>query len=436
MSTMSFGRIGLAAAYGGDDYAMAAPLSWDSSGSTLTLSGLQTAPTTDAGWYDIVQWRDAMLGYDPTLNGGDEPVIPLTLPNLEDDNLDGFYRVRSVSVGLPPGSLGTWEAPGYLAIPWSATLERVGHFKSSNNESLMVYGLRANLHGITTSDRLVAVPSGSLWSMARTGTRSTADPGTSLAYELVSTGASGTFSHRYQAGEFGHYVGAARIEAQGYEWRPMPGRRSFSNAGFVRLSNGLVRVKAGPVGGSGYGLAVEWWSGSGWLAPVTFEVMQTTNGLGGASAMEKMWTCSVIRNAPEECTLRFPLVFGGLGAMGTLDVSTRRGSRWLDVHAQSESSVTWRLRAATGTAAASTAITGGVRRTSDLAGSRWILTGPRATTNDTTNGAVTTAAAATSATFGIGCEIGGSGASGQDTAANQIEEFYHLVHETVRVQDF
>jgi hypothetical protein len=45
-------------------------------------------------------------------------------------------------------------------------------------------------------------------------------------------------------------------------------------------------------------------------------------------------------------------------------------------------------------------------------------------------------AASTSAVFGIGCEVGGSGATGYDDAASQIDEYYRPVSETARVQDF
>jgi hypothetical protein len=105
-------------------------------------------------------------------------------------------------------------------------------------------------------------------------------------------------------------------------------------------------------------------------------------------------------------------------------------------HVSNGSSVTWKLQTQTSFNAASTSITGGVARTSDLNGNRWILTGPTATTKDTTNGAVTNAAASRAATFGIGCEVGGSAATGFDDSASQIDEFYRVVSETIRVQDF
>lgn len=436
MSTMTFGRVGLTTVYGGSDYSMRAPSQFDAQGRTVSLSGVQLPATfDDDGWWDLIAWREAMLGHDPA-SGGDEPVIPVTVPDVA--FFDGFYRVLGVSVGLPPGSLGTSSELGYMAVPWSASLERVAHSTIASQESLSVYGLRTNSHSITSADYMVAIPSTAVtWSFPRSGTRSVGDTGKSVAINIVSAGTSGTISHRYQVDPYHHYVGSGRIEWQpGTSWRAVTGRRSFTDVDKVRLSNGLVRVNTVSVSG-GKALSVEWWDGTQWDSAVQFEPRQTTNSLGSDNPLESVQAASIVSNRPEEVTVRYVVEFGGLmGERCTMDVSLRRGSRWVEIFVQAGSSVQWRLQTHSTFNAASTSITGGVRRTSDLNGSRWILAGPTATVKDTTNGAVDTTAAATSVSFGIGCEVGGSGASGQDTAANQIDEFYRPVSETVRVQDF
>jgi hypothetical protein len=435
MSTMTFGRVGLTAAYGGDDYSMHAPASWSQQGRTVTLQGLQRWDSPSTGWEDLVAWRDGLLGYDPSLNGGDEAVIPITVPDV--GYLDGFYRVVNVAVDLPPGALGTAADPGFGAVPWSAVLERVGHSTVASHEALTVYAVRANSHSITAGNYLAAVPSTATWTFPREGTRSVGDTGKALAYYVTAGSTAGTISHRYDLDAYAAYVGSARIEwAPGGTHRPVTGRRSFGPDAGLRLANGLVRCSIVSISG-GRALEVAWWDGTQWDPAGEFEVLQTTNALGGANPMEALVSSAVLRNSPEECTVRHSVEFGGLAGIRTaLDVTVTRGSRWVQLTAHNSPSVVWKLQAQSAFAAASTSITGGLARTSNLNGNRWILAGPAATVKDTTLGAVTNAAASSSASFGIGCEIGGTSATGYDDSASQIDEYYRVVSETVRVQDF
>jgi hypothetical protein len=74
----------------------------------------------------------------------------------------------------------------------------------------------------------------------------------------------------------------------------------------------------------------------------------------------------------------------------------------------------------------------GIRATSnDADGNRFILYSPQTHTNDTTAGGVSVASTQI-IKFAIGFEIGGSGATGADTAAELAHQYFGYVDERVR----
>jgi hypothetical protein len=83
------------------------------------------------------------------------------------------------------------------------------------------------------------------------------------------------------------------------------------------------------------------------------------------------------------------------------------------------------------TAASCTSITGGLRRTSNnAAGNRELLVSKDGTTITTGTGRIAQASPAASFLWAIGCEIGGSGSAGIDTAANQGAEFFYPIQQS------
>jgi hypothetical protein len=138
----------------------------------------------------------------------------------------------------------------------------------------------------------------------------------------------------------------------------------------------------------------------------------------------------VLYNTAEMAAVRFrALGVATREGLTYVDFSTRRGQKWLTVRVEGDLAPTsgWRMQFATATA--STSITGGIRRTSNnAAGNRELIASATNASADTTNGSLTTTSI-TQETFGVGCEVAGSSATGQNTAANQMEEWFAAISE-------
>jgi len=162
MSQMTFGRIGVAVANGGTGYVMQPPTRWSQSGADVALSGVQrSASISTEERAKLLAWRDAMLGYDPSINQGDEPVVSVTVADVSQVN--GWYKVRQVSVDTEPGSIGTAGSPGFLWLRWSVSLEALDQTVQPLFESSVVNGVRPNSQGVVSagSYQRIGIPVGS-----------------------------------------------------------------------------------------------------------------------------------------------------------------------------------------------------------------------------------------------------------------------------------
>lgn len=424
--TLTIGRIGLAAAKGGDGHLLQEPLDIDRQGRTVTLRGLYEG-TTQADLF----WRaQQILGL---VRGDDERVVPVT--STAEASLNGFYRVLNVGVRHDQGSTGA--ARGWLW--WAVELEELTAWRLPRIEYPTDYGLRANGFGITAYDLTVGLPGAVKnysppFTQDSNTSRSVADGSSVVIVQDVgatSTGASGTGKLVLPPEEY--YHGGCRVELDPGSGavRHAVGRISFPASGALRLSNGLVRVTIGYGSSVVSDIDVEWWDGTQWDAAT--DVL-----LEGVGTHDELifYSAEVIRNTPERVTVRFATEMSSIAdGVVTVDVSLRRGLRWATFLCESAiaPATGWRLglsSSAAGTAvAAGTGSNCAVRRSANNAGgNREILTGPGATTLDTTNTRVTTASV-TQAMLAIGCEVGGTGAAGANTAVNQVEEFYGFVAE-------
>ena len=139
----------------------------------------------------------------------------------------------------------------------------------------------------------------------------------------------------------------------------------------------------------------------------------------------------VLRNDTEQVSIRLSYGFAGSDAP-TLDVSLRRGARNVQCFwSRPESSAAYGVFRASVEAA--TAITGGIRATSnDAGGNRYVLSTPSAKTNDLTKGGMYLSSGATSFNFMIGMEVGGSSATNDETAQNQVYQYMAARSHTLR----
>lgn len=417
MSALTIGRIGLDTSAGGDGVELEEPTGAARSGREVTLTGQVKPDSTD-----VLAWRVAQF-YG--LRDGDDDVIPVT--SAAYPGFGGYYRVLGVSIGHGKVAEGGW-------FEWGLQLEAVLHHRRPRIDIPTGYGLLPNGHSITTFDAVVAIPGAAVDASSpfpSTGSTSRAvSDGSAVVVladtEVTTTGATGTGRLVIDAGDY--YHGGCRVEHDidgNGTWMQAVGRADFPAPGEIRITNGLVRatITYGTAGTSQ--LTVEWWDTSAWTTPVEFY-------LSGVGTHDELvyYAGTVIRNTAEQVSVKFSTVASSFSAgMADVTFTVRRGSRWVSCYTESLNAPAtgWELGFSTSTGCAD--ITGGLRRLlADGEGHRQLIAGQYATTKDTSDGTVRTVSI-TAALFGIGCEIDGSSATGQNTAANQMQEWYGAVSE-------
>ncbi len=430
--TITLGRIGVPAAEGGDGTVVDDPHAIERQGRTLTLTGLHTATAQS----QLVWWARQLLG----LVDGEEPVVPVTCSS--EGNLDGYYRVLDAQVAHEQGST---RGDGYLR--WQVQLEQAGDFRQPRIELPAAYGLLTNGRSITSYTSIQAFPGDAVVVLAafdpdQNGSRSVGDgSGNAVIYLGDATNAAATSGvGAFVCPPANYYVGGCRVEHDlgSSTWRHAVGRPSFpsvgvtgSDSGRLRLSNGLVRATLTYSNATVSTWSVEWWDGAQWDAATEFNVV----GFGQHGELA-LHSASILANTAERCTLRFRALGANIGIEGLThcDFTIRRGVRWLWVHPSGDYAPTGGWRIQFDASIPSTAITGGLHRTTNNAGgNRELLASASNASADLANGRLTAPTATTSELFGVGCEVGGSGAAGRNTAASQMEEFFAAFTETARV---
>lgn len=410
--SMSIGRVGLATASGGDGLTWPSPMSWEETDTGVTIAGLVNGLSTA----DLVFWRDQLIG----LASRDETVLPLAVS--ERPEFDGWYRVVSVAVGAQGGSVG-----GYNALPWTVSLERIPDWRAPRWESTLTFGPRSST--IAPNSRFwTAIPdSGSdNWEVPSIGTALATDVTTTsegnlgVLYENAAATTSGSTVSRWTMPSVtDHYVGSCRIEANvGGTWRPIQGMTCPADPDLVRIGNGFTRVTP-----SGANLTTELYD-AGWNSTATA-------ALKNATVAATPVAVSVVENTPQRCILRLicQLATGDVDKLRfTVDLTVVRGHPYVTIGTQHNAVVTARLQV---TGASTIVATGAYDATSaDGAGNKWLIIAkdtPGATS--TTSPAYVQAAAATSAGFALGWELGGAGSY---TSEISREFYYTSVSEVAR----
>jgi hypothetical protein len=392
-----------------ETYAVASQFNMNTGAASLTLSGQESyPPLTRAEW---AARREDVIG----LLGN---VLPVTFTNAAEH--DGYYRVTDVGADVVDWTragqpAGTSQA-GYFA--WNLRLEGIGPANAVDLESRLAAPGRANdfaqagerWHApagghlaYTTPDGL---PSGSV---TRTG-----EDGALVVYR----GVPDTASARWACALADYPKGRVRFSVGGYE-RSGVGVRVSSAATGWELSNGLVRV----VPGAGtFALGVH--DGAGWSASKAWNINRGGSASANAIGVDGV---TVIRNDFEAITLR--MVDSRGPGRNLLDVTLRRGSRFIECYLQTDASST--LAAVLSSAEAGTAGTGYVTATgSDPDGDRYIVGSARTHTGLTTAGGIQLAAA-TALDFYLGAVVAGGSAVAGDQAAHLHDQYIGAGAETV-----
>lgn len=412
--TLSIGRCGL-------DVTCDEVESLDMDGRSVRLSGILYASSLA----DVKVLRQQLLGH---VDNPDEPVVPVAWS--EDSSIDGFYKVRSASVGT--------TAVSYAAnwFPFSVDLERVhGTTIACIAEAIQTVALRTNSYGITTAS-WVALPfvqsftplTAFIRNSSTTVAVQTARLGESTMYTGDATAlfpGSATMQIVIPPSEW--YTGSCRVEV-GSSSRKAVGRDIVNDLTNWRISNGMIRVIGNSTTGSQ--LDVQWHNGTSWSATKSFEVTYGGAAYTGYGVAPR--SVHILRNSPERVTVRVMV------NTVAIDLSIRRGSRTVEVGVALVDGISTLAHGVKRTSVeAATALTGGIRATSnDGDGNRYVITagGSGAITNDLVNGRMyLSGTAATSWQFGISSEIGGSGAAALNTAQSQVYQYMAVWNETLRV---
>jgi hypothetical protein len=328
-------------------------------------------------------------------------------------------------------------------VPWQVTLEQVLSYRQPKIEIITAWGLQLNAHSITSYDALVAVPGPTIdvdppFTPDSNGSRSVAE-GSSIVYVADGGATAAVTVGRTDlvVPAASYYHGSVKVEHDlgSSTFRQVVGLVDFPSvtspaSKVLRFGNGLVRLVLTYGNSSVSDFSVQWWDGSQWDTATEFYV----EGVGTHNELTYN-SVQVLRNTAEYGAIRLIASASALGVGAThVDVGLRRGSRNLHVHVISTSTAASGWRLGFSTAAASTTLTGGLRRTShNGGGNRELLATTLSHTKDLVNGRLTIAGPSYGAEWFIGCEVAGSSATGQNTQANQFDEMFAAITETAQV---
>lgn len=340
-------------------------------------------------------------------------MIPVTFGDKSDRN--GFYTVYSAQSGLK-----NWNG-SKITDDWQVDLQRIGSpleidFESrltgpnvvNNSFSLSATAVNWN----SPPANAYAFYSGQI---ASTLTRACSDGPSQLVY-FISAGNPPT-SVRWGCGVADYGNGRARfLDSAGLERSGI--NFSVTNVASWTLTNGLVRVQPGS---SGNTLDVACWAGGAWQTKA-WDLSYTGGNMSG-------WqSANVLRNDYEMTILR--LIKDGVGFRVQIDLTLRRGSRFVEIYINVGSPST--ISVLRHTAEAGTSATGTVTATSnDAAGNKYTVGSAHTFTANTTTGGLSLAGTSTLDCY-IGAVVGGSGATSGDLAADLLNQYAGRRGETVQ----
>lgn len=326
--------------------------------------------------------------------------------------LTGFYQVGEMEARYEK-----WMPENVAIIPWSTVLTRVGYAAETDLESRLSGPVtRANDHA-ATGERWHAPSTGAVAYSAggsiptvvsRTGT-----DGVMTVYRGVGT----TANPRWGVTAAGYLLGRCRfLDDLGQE--RVSTRITIAPTGW-EMHNGLVKVSV--AAGTGL-LTVSAWTGGAWQAK-TWEVF---HGTGPAVTLGVPTYVSLLRNEFEMVTVRLTKALT-LGRV-TVDLTLRRGSRFVEVFLQHEFGTT--LKIVRSSAEAATSSTGYLTATAaDGAGNKYVIGSSRTYTNDLVNGGISKAATPVLDAF-IGVQVAAAAAG--DVAGDLFKQYLGAPAERVQ----
>lgn len=393
---------------------------------TLTVGRLTLRET-----FSLVSALDGSNGERRLRVEGQESVPPLTMAQLRQRQEDilglrgafvpitftdktahsGWYLVTDTNTDLT-------DYTGEVArLNWSLAATRIGAPNEVDVESRVVNLVRTNGYGQT----------GTRWHAPSLGA-SGYYTGSTVPSILTRTGSDGAHAVYlsvpsgvnpvWTVSASGYYAGASRLLVDSTARSGTSVTVPSASASW-EVHNGLVSVAPGA---SGVSFVVSSYTGGAWRA-TNWNWSVTASG-SGAVVPDGF---SVLRNDPEMVTIR--LLKTAAPGRALLDLSIRRGSRFVEAYIQAHASTTlgWYLQTTqAGTAPASA---GYVTATaSDAGGNRFIVGSAGTFTANTTQGGLSKAATTTLDLY-VGMVAGGASAVSGDQAADLQAQYIATMSE-------
>jgi hypothetical protein len=356
-------------------------------GRTMALTGKEVTP--------LVSRDDLIERYEGLLNSVGA-MVPAVWAEKTERN--GYYTITSASGDYT-------DRPGTAWVTWKLGLTRHGTPSEVELESRLTGAVRANDFTLT-GERWHAPAIGAYGyhtgsTLPSTMTRATAD-GVMTVYR----GIPANVSPRWGCAAEDYMRGRARILSAGTE---RVGTGYVVDPAGWELSNGLVRVRPLPSGGT---LDIAAYTGGTWQPKVWWV------DVGGNQVT--MWeAATILRNDAEMCVLRLTENRTPVGR-AVLDLTLRRGSRFVEGYLQRGDSGTLAVYLAT--AEAFTNSTSYLVKTADDASGNRFTCGSARTFTAHANGGITKAAV-TAIDFYAGVVAGGAAAVSGDLAVNLRDQY-------------
>jgi hypothetical protein len=397
-----------------------------------------TGTTRGLGLVDASFLREQLLGL---LDQRGERAVPCSFGF--DDSRDGWYVVESVEVR---DLMGPTQLRGERE--WSATLRRLGYRVQPRYELHRFGSMWTNVHGITNASYAgwCALPADAeavdLGSDETSWARSTrtSESGNVAFYAGGSQVLYDTVVSAYVPIDSA-YAGAARVDMDvtgSGDWRTVVGAdvRNLP-ADRWRLTNGLVRTYWSTGGG---GLILDVYNGSAWEGVGTYSSTRTAFRLSqatGSTLTSAPVAIAVLRNDPTAASLRLLFDYEDKTSRIQWDLSVRRGERNIVNVVKSRSVERWGIAPSVSVSATYGLVvttSASIRPTSnDDDGNRWVQTIPGAWVANLDDGTWRVNTSTTVVGFGLGAELNGSNATGQNAHGQTSYHFLVQATETLMI---
>jgi hypothetical protein len=370
---------------------------------TLVLSGEESYPPLTLA--QVKQRREDILGLQNRL-------VPIRFGTKSDH--DGWYKITDVNT-----SVRDYQSSELRAFSWGLNAQFIGPENAVDLESRLDGVQRINDFGLS-GEKWHGVPASTKTYYGGTSTavfRATSDGASATAWRSVAA----STHPRWSIALANYDATRARVLIDGVE-RVGINVQDLTGSSWV-LTNGVVSVSATPTASSTWNVAA--WDGSQW------DSKGWNLGLGSSTSAQPgsagFAYATILRNDYEVCTIR--LLDDHASDRQTVDLTLRRGSRFVEGYVTTTSSKTLAIWPTAGEASTATASTGYVRATSnDAQGNRYVCGSARSFTGLTTAGGLSKAAS-TRMDFFIGAEVGGSAAQTGDQAANLVSQYLMALSE-------